>query len=174
MMLGPVSYLDCIVFFVFLAPQLLIHVGPIETLGVVLQCLPFLGKCKCCRCRFGLLQSVVLTGNESQVYKLPASFIYERYFASRNQQSPFVQNAAPFEDFVVRCVRYAFANIPPKVGRVFFSRQVALPFLRFRMLRHGLVRSPIHWHEHEDVRRALFASLLPSLSRVSFFFFHKC
>ncbi|KAK8138186.1 hypothetical protein PG984_001566 [Apiospora sp. TS-2023a] len=143
MILGPVSYLDCIVFCVFLAPQLLIHVGPIETLAVVLRCLPFL------------------------VYKLPASFIHERYYTSRSQQSPFVQKAAPFEDFVVRCVRYAFANIPPKVGRVFFSRQVALPFLRFRMLRHGLVRSPIHWHEYEDVR-ATFTSpeLTKSLPRM--------
>ncbi|KAK8055844.1 alpha/beta-hydrolase [Apiospora rasikravindrae] len=128
MILGPVSYLDCLVFCVFLAPQLLIHVGLVETLGVVLQCLPFL------------------------VYKLPTSFIYERYFTDRSQQTPFVQGAAPFEDFVVRCVRYAFANIPPKVGRVFFSRHVALPFLRFRMLRHGIMRSPIHWHEYEDDR----------------------
>ncbi|KAK8873300.1 Alpha/Beta hydrolase protein [Apiospora arundinis] len=84
------------------------------------------------------------------VYELPTSFIYERYFTGRNKQTPFVQGAAPFEDFVVRCVRYAFAKIPPKVGRVFFSRQVALPFLRFRMLRHGFIRSPIHWHEYKD------------------------
>ncbi|KAK7988145.1 charged multivesicular body protein [Apiospora arundinis] len=84
------------------------------------------------------------------VYELPTSFIYERYFTGRNKQTPFVQGAAPFEDFVVRCVRYAFAKIPPKVGRVFFSRQVALPFLRFRMLRHGFIRSPIHWHEYKN------------------------
>ncbi|KAK8113690.1 hypothetical protein PG999_005759 [Apiospora kogelbergensis] len=132
MILGPVSYLDCIVFCVFLAPQLLVHVGLVETLGVILRCLPFL------------------------LYELPTSFIYERYFASRSQQTPFVQGAAPFEDFVVRCVRYAFANIPPQVGRVFFSRPVALPFLRFRMLRHGFIRHPIHWHEYGDVR-AIFA-----------------
>ena len=42
MILGPVSYLDCIVFCVFLAPQLLIHVGILETAAVVLRCLPFL------------------------------------------------------------------------------------------------------------------------------------
>ncbi|KAH8203372.1 hypothetical protein TruAng_002467 [Truncatella angustata] len=42
MILGPISYLDCIVFCVFLAPQLLIHVGLFETVGVALQCLPFL------------------------------------------------------------------------------------------------------------------------------------
>lgn len=44
MILGPVSYLDCIVFCVFLAPQLLVHVGLVETLGVILRCLPFLCK----------------------------------------------------------------------------------------------------------------------------------
>lgn len=33
------------------------------------------------------------------------------------------------------------------MGRVFFSKPVALPFLRFRMLRQGHTRSPIHWEE---------------------------
>ena len=33
------------------------------------------------------------------------------------------------------------------MGRVFFSKPVALPFLRFRMLRHGYIQSPITWHE---------------------------
>jgi len=81
------------------------------------------------------------------VISLPATFIYERFVLSRQEQSPFVRQAAPFEDFAVRCVRYAFANIPATIGRVFFSKPVALPFLRFRMLRHGYFRSPIHWHE---------------------------
>lgn len=44
MILGPVSYLDCLVFCAFLAPQLIIHVGIIDTVLVVLQCLPFLCK----------------------------------------------------------------------------------------------------------------------------------
>lgn len=44
MILGPVSYLDCVVFCILLAPQLLIHVGLFETVGVVLRCLPFLCK----------------------------------------------------------------------------------------------------------------------------------
>ncbi|KAI1417788.1 Arylacetamide deacetylase-like protein [Hypoxylon sp. FL1857] len=128
MVLGPVSYLDCVVFCVFLAPQLIIHVGLLETVLVVLQCLPFL------------------------LFELPFQFIRERYLVGYNKQSPFVQKASPFEDFVIRCVRYAFANVPPNVGRVFFSKPVALPFLRFRMLRHGYLRSPIHWHEYKDRR----------------------
>ncbi|KAI0383008.1 alpha/beta-hydrolase [Hypomontagnella monticulosa] len=128
MILGPVSYLDCVAFCVFLTPQLLIHVGLLETVLVVLQCLPFL------------------------LLELPFEFIRERYLTGYDKQSPFVQKASPFEDFVVRCVRYAFANIPPKVGRVFFSKPVALPFLRFRMLRYGYLRSPVHWHEYNDKR----------------------
>jgi acetyl esterase/lipase len=50
---------------------------------------------------------------------------------------------------VVRCVRYAFANIPPSIGHVFFCKQVALPFLGWRMLRHGQLTPPLHWEEHE-------------------------
>jgi hypothetical protein len=52
---------------------------------------------------------------------------------------------------VIRCVRYAFAYIPAEIGRVFFSKLVALPFLRFRMLRHGYLKSPIHWHGVKQV-----------------------
>ncbi|KAK6950136.1 hypothetical protein Daesc_008462 [Daldinia eschscholtzii] len=65
MILGPVSYVDCIVFCAFLAPQLIIHVGLLETV-------------------------------------LPVEFIRERYFIGYERQSPFVQKASPFEDFVIR------------------------------------------------------------------------
>lgn len=44
MILGPISYLDCLVFCVFLAPQLLLRVGLLGTLATALQCLPFLCK----------------------------------------------------------------------------------------------------------------------------------
>jgi acetyl esterase/lipase len=37
--------------------------------------------------------------------------------------------------------------MPAFLGRVFFSKAVSLPFLRFRMLRHGIVTSPIRWTE---------------------------
>ncbi|KAI1096498.1 alpha/beta-hydrolase [Rostrohypoxylon terebratum] len=128
MILGPISYLDCLVFCTILTPQLIIHVGLFQTVWVVLKCLPFL------------------------LLKLPYSFIHERFLVRSDRQSPFVQKATPFEDFVIRCVRYAFTNIPPKVGRVFFSKPVALPFLKFRILRHGYLRTPIHWNEYKDKR----------------------
>ncbi|KAF2751090.1 alpha/beta-hydrolase [Sporormia fimetaria CBS 119925] len=37
--------------------------------------------------------------------------------------------------------------MPAWLGRVFFSKQVSLPFLRFRMMRHGYWSSPIRWRE---------------------------
>lgn len=82
------------------------------------------------------------------VLRLPFEFIHERYLTHPSQQLPFTQGASFFEDFVIRCVRYAFSNIPAGVGRVFFSKHVSLPFLRWRMLRHGYLRSPIYWDEY--------------------------
>ncbi|KAK5663904.1 hypothetical protein OQA88_115 [Cercophora sp. LCS_1] len=82
--------------------------------------------------------------------ELPVSFVRERWLRAPEKRSLFVQKATPFEDFVIRCVRYAFANIPAWIGRVFFSRAVAQPFLKFRMLRHGFLTCPIHWREHQE------------------------
>ncbi|CAN8096506.1 unnamed protein product [Discula destructiva] len=126
MILGPVSSLDCIAFCIFLAPQLILDVGFFETVKVVLQALPFL------------------------VIQLPAGFIHERFFLRPEDRPAFVRQASAFEDIVVRCVRYAFANIPPRVGRVFFGKKVALPWMRWRMLRHGYIRSPVHWREYKN------------------------
>lgn len=43
MILDQIAWSDCVVFLIFLAPQLLIHVGLIETAKCALQALPFLG-----------------------------------------------------------------------------------------------------------------------------------
>lgn len=96
----------------------------------------------------GLLLSAA---DQSKVAKLPAAVIYDRYLIPREEQSVFQRRASAFEDIVVRCMRYAFVNIPPRVGRVFLSREVSLPFLWFRLLRHGYPESPIHWREHCEV-----------------------
>ena len=45
MILGQVSYLDCVAFLMFLAPQLLIQVGLLDTLVCGLCALPFLREC---------------------------------------------------------------------------------------------------------------------------------
>ena len=82
---------------------------------------------------------------------MPYQLIKEHYFTPKSRRSPFVQDATLFQDTVIRCVRYAFAKIPASIGRVFFSKNVALPFLRFRMLRHGIIRRPIYWREVKDV-----------------------
>jgi hypothetical protein len=67
-----------------------------------------------------------------QVLVLPYEFLRERFFTPYEKRSPFVQRATIFQDIVIRCVRYAFANMPAFLGRVFFSKAVSLPFLRFR------------------------------------------
>ncbi len=43
---------------------------------------------------------------------------------------------------------------------VFFSKQVALPFLRFRMLRHGYLGSPVYWREHRYVGASILSLAL--------------
>ncbi|KAJ4358845.1 hypothetical protein N0V95_002698 [Ascochyta clinopodiicola] len=123
MILNQISYLDCIAFLVFLAPQLLLQIGLLPLLKWLLPALPFI------------------------VLVIPYQFVRERYLLPFEQRSPFVKKATPFQDFVIRCVRYAFANMPAFIGQVFFSKGVSLPFLRFRMLRHGIVTSPIRWTE---------------------------
>ena len=44
MILGPVSYLDCLIFCILLAPQLVWHVGLFAMARCVAQALPFLRK----------------------------------------------------------------------------------------------------------------------------------
>ncbi|KAG4257182.1 hypothetical protein FPRO04_06832 [Fusarium proliferatum] len=124
MILGPVSLVDCGVFLMFLAPQLIWHAGFFLTLFTGLRALPFL------------------------LIRLPYEFVTDRYLTHSTRQLAFTQTATVFEDLVIRCVRYAFSNIPAKVGRVFFGKYVALPFIHWRMLRHGYVRSPVHYREY--------------------------
>ncbi|KAF1834917.1 alpha/beta-hydrolase [Decorospora gaudefroyi] len=126
MILSQVSYLDCIAFLVFLAPQLLIQIGVFPLLRWLIPALPSLAP-----------KAIVI----------PLQFIHERFLTPPERRAPFVQKATPFQDLVIRFVRYAFANMPAFLGRVFFSKAVSLPFLRFRMLRHGIVTSPIRWTE---------------------------
>ncbi|KAL9566102.1 hypothetical protein ACKAV7_010284 [Fusarium commune] len=124
MILGPISLVDCGVFLIFLAPQLIWHAGFFLTLFTGLRALPFL------------------------LIRLPYEFITDRYLTHSTRQLAFTQTATVFEDLVIRCVRYAFANIPARVGRVFFGKHVALPFIHWRMLRHGYIRSPVHYREY--------------------------
>ncbi|KIX07910.1 uncharacterized protein Z518_02564 [Rhinocladiella mackenziei CBS 650.93] len=123
MILGPINGIDCVAFVVFLIPQLLYQADILLVATVSLRVIPFL------------------------VLQLPYQLVRERYFTKRDQRSPFTQHATIFQDIVVRCVRYAFANIPASVGRVFFSKWVAHPFFRFRLLRHGYLRCPMFYRE---------------------------
>lgn len=61
-----------------------------------------------------------------------------------------------FAYIVSRVVKYAFANIPANIGRVFFSKEVALPWMRWRMLRHGFLHSPVSYEEVEIEGRNVY------------------
>ena len=122
MILDSISLVDCLVFVLFLIPQLLIQAGLYQTL-LLLKVVPFL------------------------ICRLPYQLISERYFTRKENQTPFVKNATFFQDLVIRCVRYAFAKMPASVGRVFFSKQVAYPFFRWRLLRQGYLESSISYQE---------------------------
>ncbi|PFH61025.1 hypothetical protein XA68_18390 [Ophiocordyceps unilateralis] len=124
MILGPVSASDCLVFCILLAPQLIWHVGLVRTTCVVLKALPFL-----------LLQ-------------LPLDLVRHRLWLPASSTLAFARESSTFEYVVSRCVRYSFKHIPPEVARVFFFKMICLPYLRWRMLRHGLVECPVHWYEH--------------------------
>jgi acetyl esterase/lipase len=141
MILSQISYLDCVAFLIFLAPQLLIQIGIVPLLTWLIPALPSLGKLQC-SLRVGILMLIA-----PKAIAIPYQFIHERFFIPHKHRAPFVKKATPFQDLVIRFVRYAFANMPAFLGRVFFSKAVSLPFLRFRMLRHGIVTSPIRWTE---------------------------
>lgn len=144
MILGQISYVDCVAFLVCLIPQLLLQTNIFKLLLCGLGALPFL--CEPCQSSFiPALENCI--PNFKTVIQIPYQFIRDRCFTPESRRSPFVQQASPFQDFVIRWVRYAFAYIPADLGRVFFSRPVAVPFLRFRMLRHGIWKPPIPWHE---------------------------
>ncbi|KIW34811.1 uncharacterized protein PV07_01564 [Cladophialophora immunda] len=123
MILGPINGIDCVAFVIFLIPQLLFQVDINELLGVILRVIPFL------------------------IFQLPYQLVHERYCTKSHLQSPFTRHATLFQDVVIRCVRYAFAKIPARVGRVFFSKWVAYPFFRFRLLRHGFLHCPMFYRE---------------------------
>lgn len=137
MILDQIEWSDCLVFVLALIPQLLIHVSIVELLLVAVNILPFLG----------MYSETVTQKLTCAVLQLPFQLVRERYFVAKKDQSPFVRHATVFQDVVNRCVKYAFAHLPATVGRVFFSKYVSLPFMRYRMLRNGFFQSPINWKE---------------------------
>lgn len=82
--------------------------------------------------------------------------MYDYLPTGKTVKPSFVRNASFFQLLVIRCVRFAFANMPASIGKVFFSKGVALPFYTFRKLRHGYWTStPIHWEVIDEVRPVL-------------------
>ncbi|KAI9736997.1 MAG: hypothetical protein M1834_000586 [Cirrosporium novae-zelandiae] len=79
-------------------------------------------------------KQMVCETDEVDLFKLPFQLFHERWFAK--SKSPFVQQATLFQDIVIRCVRYAFANVPANVCRVSLSKPVSCRFLKYRIFRH--------------------------------------
>lgn len=94
-----------------------------------------------------MIMATMLMLTVPKVLAIPYQCIRGRYLTSYEHRTPFVKKATPFQDFVIRFVKFAFANMPAFIGRTFFSKAVSLPFLRWRMLRHGIVTAPLRWTE---------------------------
>lgn len=166
MILGPVSLIDCAVFCCLLAWQLIVQAGFFQTLICGLRALPFLGEFPTSKgmdlffkelhyldANLGVGESpsrvsAVLIRNA--VLKLPLSLIYSRVITRKHGRTLSAQKATLFENLVVRCVRHAFVHLPSHVGRVFLSREVAVPFLWFRMLRKGFWQSDLREVIYQD------------------------
>lgn len=74
--------------------------------------------------------------------------VRQRRWASPSARTAFTRGSTVFEDFIVRCVRWSFVALPVPLGRVFFHKWVVLPFVRWRMLRHGYPTWPVRWNEY--------------------------
>ncbi|KAI5779754.1 Alpha/Beta hydrolase protein [Geopyxis carbonaria] len=116
MVLDGVSWLDIVVFLFFLAFQLLLHANILKVIGCALSALPFI------------------------VFELPLQLIRERLLTPLDHQSPFTLRTSLFQDFVIRCIRWGFINLPADIGRWFFTKGAALPFMKFRLMRMGMQR----------------------------------
>ncbi len=113
-----ITSIDCGVFLLLLIPNLLRNVAFLELTLFSAQCLPFL------------------------LLELPAKTAWHRVV--RPHDEPFYDGL--FQEVVFRCVKYCFRCMPCKFGRVFFSKEVAMPFWRYRFWAHE-GQTPFTWTE---------------------------
>ena len=114
MILGQISYLDCLAFLVLLIPQLLLRTKWLQLIEVAVRALPFLRTWHELRC----LEYARDIDSTMVVIQLPYQFLHDHLLLSKARRPPFVQQATLFEDFVIRIVRYAFAKMPASIGIV--------------------------------------------------------
>ena len=148
--LGIIMWIDRAAFVVFLIPQLILQVGIVDLATCLIGVLPFLGDYQ----------------NHSIGIKLVLTLLPDR-----NPPSPtgtlsgaFVawQSGATLLRPARNSVRYAFAKIPASVGKGLFSAVVALPFIRFRMLRQGHLQSPIY---HQEISGEKFTGIFAVIDK---------
>ena len=149
MILGPFAWVDCFVFFVFLVLHLVLTVGIWRSLWHFLGGLPFLGRDHTLL-PFNLWD---IRADLLEATEVPTVLLRQVRFAlrlSREPENAFDRHATVFESLVVRCARYANANLPPDVLQAFFHRNVVYPVLRFRMFRHLYIKWPVKLEEYVD------------------------
>jgi hypothetical protein len=79
---------------------------------------------------------------------LPIQLVYDR-LTTANEWTLF-------QNFVLRCVRFAFGNLSAAAGRVFFSERQALPFVGLRTNGKAL-----KWRRKVPYPRVLLVTLGP-------------
>jgi hypothetical protein len=143
-MLGPVSLADCVVFVVFLAAHLVLDAGVLATAATAARALPFVLVALPLQ-----LARTHLVARDAPLASAPSP---ARTPSSSSPPPPPpppppTPKVSLFQDAVLRCTKWAFVHVPPRVGRVFFSPRVVRPFLWFRLLRHGRRSLPAHVSE---------------------------
>jgi hypothetical protein len=78
--------------------------------------------------------------------ELPLRWLRDHLWTRQTERPPFVQRATFFEWIVTRCVKWAFTNMDPEVGRVFLGPTVASRFLGFRMFHNLYWSNPFVRH----------------------------
>ena len=98
-------------------------------------------------------RSLGLSNTNWPVLCLPFHILRDRYLTPQERRAPYFRHCTLFQDIVIRCTRHAFSELPPNVARVFFTKEVTLPFLLFRIWRHGhFWFRPFQWREISQVR----------------------
>lgn len=138
MILGNISYLDCLVFLVFLTPQLLLHVGLLKTTAWLVPALPFL--CEYLRSLSDISKQPITTSysnNSTTLKKILSRELFDSFFPCLNKIHS-IQNTPP---------------VPPRT-----LLDAPGPALSFRSTRHFLSRSrhplrPLCFCEHACLYR---------------------
>jgi len=106
MLLRPVSFLDISVFLLLLSFYLVRDSNIILTFRCGLCALPFLGEFEH---PFGVQDAKLIC---QTVIELPFRLLKERCLTPKRSQMRYTQRTTVFQDVAIRCIRWAFTNVP--------------------------------------------------------------